>query len=1090
MDNDDNELGFMIERKDGPTGTYKQIYVTDRNYYIDSNNLVPNSSYFYRVKAYNSSGYSSYSNEAHIISRVIKVKSPNGGDIWNAETEATITWDDNIDGNVDIMLSRDGGTTWETLFGNTASDGTQTWTVSGATSDLCLIKINETGGSLNDTGNGTFTIAGPPPILENERNALIALYNSTNGDNWINKDGWKTAPLHTDGFAMPGMERHWFGITVQGEQVVKIDLKENNLAGIIPTELGSLTNIQELFLYGNQLNGGIPASLGALLELRTLNLSSNQLTGNIPQELGNLLNLINLNLKANRLSGAVPASLINLTNLSNTTTDIGYNALYTGDETLGSFLNSKDSDWEITQTIAPANVSVVVAVNTTFRLNWTCIPFVDNSGGYKIYYSLTAGGPYTLSASTANKNISQIDITGLTPGIKYYFVVQTQTEAHPQNKNIVTSDYSSEVNATLPAIIVTSPNGGESFPVGSRQEITWTSIGTKEDVQIQYSLNNGGQWLDIIPEIDNIGRYMWIVPNTPSNSCLIRIRERGKDLNLTDTSNGVFSITPASSFIITSPKGGEKLKPGSTFPITWTSSGITGNVKIDYSIDNGTPLVVAASTINNGSYSWIVPNAPSENCFIRISDIDGDPSGISNTFSIITPMSAILTLTSPNGAENLSTGSTHQITWTGTEMEKIKNVMLQYSLNNGTTWTPIVLFTTNNGSYNWTVPDKPSNNCLVRISKSDSDEGPVDVSDSVFSIVSASTLKVIAPNGGEQWKAGSAYNITWTSTGLSDNVIIDLYRGTAFDLNIGTTPAASGSFSWSIPGNFTLADDYKVFIHKDTIEDYSEAVFSIVERAPNNPDFNNDGKVDILWRNYTTGSNEVWYMNGAVLTGSTPLPAQPDLSWRIVGTGDFNRDGKVDILWRNYANCQNQIWYMDGVALINVVTFPEQKDNPSWQISGTGDFNGDGKVDILWRNLLEGRNKLWFLDGDAIIGNTGIQALDNKSMRIAGTGDFNGDGKVDILWRNYSTGSNEVWYMNGVVRTGSALLLELTDLNWQVAAVGDFNGDTKPDILWRRYTDGANMIWYMDGITRIGTENITTRSDLTWRIVGNGDYKN
>jgi hypothetical protein len=378
----------------------------------------------------------------------------------------------------------------------------------------------------------------------------------------------------------------------------------------------------------------------------------------------------------------------------------------------------------------------------------------------------------------------------------------------------------------------------------------------------------------------------------------------------------------------------------------------------------------------------------------------------------------------------------------------------------------------------------------VRISNSDSDEGPVDVSDSVFSIVSASTLKVIAPNGGEQWKAGSAYNITWTSTGLSDNVIIDLYRGTAFDLNIGTTPAASGSFSWSIPGNFTLADDYKVFIHKDTIEDYSEAVFSIVERAPNNPDFNNDGKVDILWRNYTTGSNEVWYMNGAVLTGSTPLPAQPDLSWRIVGTGDFNRDGKVDILWRNYANCQNQIWYMDGVALINVVTFPEQKDNPSWQISGTGDFNGDGKVDILWRNLLEGRNKLWFLDGDAIIGNTGIQALDNKSMRMAGTGDFNNDGKVDILWRNYSTGSNEVWYMNGVVRTGSALLLELTDLNWQVAAVGDFNGDTKPDILWRRYTDGANMIWYMDGITRMGTENITTRSDLTWRIVGNGDYKN
>ncbi|MCU0288180.1 MAG: hypothetical protein MUF15_17515 [Acidobacteria bacterium] len=276
--------------------------------------------------------------------------------------------------------------------------------------------------------------------------------------------------------------------------------------------------------------------------------------------------------------------------------------------------------------------------------------------------------------------------------------------------------------------------------------------------------------------------------------CLIRVSEANQDVSLSDVSDAVFSIVSAPYITVSFPNGGEKLNAGSTHPITWTSSGIGSNVKIDYSSDGGTTWApIVASTSNDGNYDWIVPDNVSDNCLIRISDIDGDPSGISNTFSIITPMSATLTLTSPNGAENLSTGSIHQITWTGTEMEKIKNVMLQYSLNNGTTWTPIVLFTANNGNYNWTVPDKPSNNCLVRISKSDSDEGPVDVSDTVFSIVSASTVKVIAPNGGEQWKAGSAYNISWTSTGLSDNVIIDLYRGTAFDLNIGTTPAASGS---------------------------------------------------------------------------------------------------------------------------------------------------------------------------------------------------------------------------------------------------------------------------------------------------------
>jgi hypothetical protein len=60
--------------------------------------------------------------------------------------------------------------------------------------------------------------------------------------------------------------------------------------------------------------------------------------------------------------------------------------------------------------------------------------------------------------------------------------------------------------------------------------------------------------------------------------------------------------------------------------------------------------------------------------------------------------------------------------------------------------------------------------------------------------------------------------------------------------------------------------------------------------------------VDILWRNYANGSNEVWLMNLALHSGTNSLQAEPGLDWRIVGTGDFNRDGKIDLLWRNYTN--------------------------------------------------------------------------------------------------------------------------------------------------------------------------------------------
>ncbi|HLP47610.1 MAG TPA: hypothetical protein VK469_16810, partial [Candidatus Kapabacteria bacterium] len=60
-------------------------------------------------------------------------------------------------------------------------------------------------------------IQGAIPALE--RAALIALYNSTNGDGWTNNSGWKTPPLDTDGFAMPGTENTWYGVYIVSDHV-------------------------------------------------------------------------------------------------------------------------------------------------------------------------------------------------------------------------------------------------------------------------------------------------------------------------------------------------------------------------------------------------------------------------------------------------------------------------------------------------------------------------------------------------------------------------------------------------------------------------------------------------------------------------------------------------------------------------------------------------------------------------------------------------------------------------------------------------------------------------------------------------------
>jgi hypothetical protein len=94
-----------------------------------------------------------------------------------------------------------------------------------------------------------------------------------------------------------------------------------------------------------------------------------------------------------------------------------------------------------------------------------------------------------------------------------------------------------------------------------------------------------------------------------------------------------------------------------------------------------------------------------------------------------------------------------------------------------------------------------------------------------------------------------------------------------------------------------------------------------------------------------------------------------------------------------------------------------------------------------------------------------IPTVSDPHWGIVGRGDFNGDGKPDILWRNTSNGQNAVWFMNGATVTGFAVLDSLPDQAWTIAGTGDFNGDGKPDILWKNTTSGQNAVWFMDGVT-------------------------
>ena len=149
-----------------------------------------------------------------------------------------------------------------------------------------------------------------PEDSPEDRKALVELYNALDGENWTNNANWLTErPI-----------REWYGVTNDaGGRVTRLLLDSNGLAGKIPKDLGSLSNLKRLELGNNQLTGEIPRELGNLSDLETLQLGNSPpiggLSGGIPKELGNLSKLEVLNLRFNQLTGEIPAELGNLTNL-------------------------------------------------------------------------------------------------------------------------------------------------------------------------------------------------------------------------------------------------------------------------------------------------------------------------------------------------------------------------------------------------------------------------------------------------------------------------------------------------------------------------------------------------------------------------------------------------------------------------------------------------------------------------------------------------------------------------------------------------------------------------------------------------------
>jgi len=180
------------------------------------------------------------------------------------------------------------------------------------------------------------------------------------------------------------------------------------------------------------------------------------------------------------------------------------------------------------------------------------------------------------------------------------------------------------------SLTVTAPNGGGSWVIGGAQTIRWSSAGVSGNVRIELSRNNGSTWTTLLSSVPNTGAQSWTVTGPATTQARIRISSV-TGAATSDTSDASFAIT--GSLAVTAPNGGESWAAGSRQNIRWTSSGVSGNVRIELSRNGGgTWTTLWSSTSNDGRQSWTVTGPSTANALVRITSLSAPiVSDTSNT---------------------------------------------------------------------------------------------------------------------------------------------------------------------------------------------------------------------------------------------------------------------------------------------------------------------------------------------------------------------------------------------------------------------------------------------------------------------------
>ncbi|MCK4304714.1 MAG: hypothetical protein KAY24_10795 [Candidatus Eisenbacteria sp.] len=356
------------------------------------------------------------------------------------------------------------------------------------------------------------------------------------------------------------------------------------------------------------------------------------------------------------------------------------------------------------------------------------------------------------------------------------------------------------LSVELPSIEVISPNGGEEWVEGRPYTITWRSSGACGDsVRIEL-LQNGSVCALITGLAPNNARFDWIAQKCGSIEEGYAVRVTDLALAVTDESDGTFSVCDPCTLTVAFPNGGELWIEGTAYTILWDPSGACGDwVQIELLNDGAESELIATGVANNGAYTWTAHQLAGQMSGYRICVADpvGEALDCSDcVFSI--HEACTLSPTAPRSGETWIEGQMYAIEWnTFGSCDGPVKIELQ---RHGVPCKTIADETPGDGSCTWVAEQCGNDMDSYQIRISHLGSGASGVSEGSFCIQRACGIRVLSPNGGEQWAEGSSCTINWSAFGAcGDLVLIELLRDGVICQTIAAgapNGASGGSYQW------------------------------------------------------------------------------------------------------------------------------------------------------------------------------------------------------------------------------------------------------------------------------------------------------